>query len=496
MNYQKRLVWWPPFISLAKKMRELLELGIGYASMKGASYSDIRTVRKEIESIIIRNGKTHAIYSTIDEGFGIRVLWNGRWGFAASSRLEKDEVEKRCKSALDLAKASNLLKGEEVKLTKEEIIKDSYKNQVMKDPFEVDLNEKVSFLLAIDKAMRSYPKIKVTSSHIISSWERRLFSNSEGSIIEEETTACGAGIEAIAVDGHEVQKRSYPNIKGDFATMGYEFIDSLDLLGNADRVAEEAVKLLEAPQCPSKVTTIVLDGGQMALQIHESIGHPIELDRVLGGEESFAGGSFLTLDKLNDFQYGSSIVNVYADATIPGGFGSFGYDDEGVRAKKTSIIKEGRFVGYLSSRDTAPILKTPSSGAARAAGWGFIPLVRMTNINLEPRDLTKEEMIYEVKDGIYMETNKSWSIDEKRLNFKFGTEIAWEIRNGRIGRILKNPTYTGMTPQFWRSCDGICKKEEWRIWGLPNCAKGEPTQLMRVGHGTSPARFRNIKVGY
>jgi TldD protein len=477
-------------------MKDLLETALNYASLKGAGYSEARMVRRRTETIIVKNGRIHTLHSHVDEGFSIRVLWNGVWGFAASSILEKDEAEDRCRLAIDLAKAASLTKRQDIVLSEEDVIRDTHKNPFIKDPFRVPLDEKVSLLLATDKAMRREPKVKVTSSHIFSSWERRLFMNSEGSLIEEETVACGGGIEAVAVDEGEVQKRSWPNINGDYATKGYEFIDSLDLLGNAERVAEEAVRLLSAPHCPSKVTTIILDGGQMALQIHESIGHPIELDRVLGGEESFAGGSFLGVEKLNSFQYASPIVNVYADATIPGGFGSFGYDDEGVRAKRVPIIVEGRFVGYLSSRQTAPILNTKSSGAARASGWGFIPLVRMTNINLEPGDLTKEEMISEVKDGLYMETNKSWSIDERRLNFQFGTEIAWEIKDGRLGRVLKNPTYTGMTPQFWNSCDAIGKDDEWRVWGVPNCAKGEPTQTIRVGHGTSPARFRNIKVGY
>jgi len=243
------------------------------------------------------------------------------------------------------------------------------------------------------------------------------------------------------------------------------------------------------------VTTIILDSDQLALQVHESIGHPIELDRVLGTEASYAGTSFVTIDKLGTFRYGSDKVVVVADATVPGGLGTFGYDDEGTAAQRVMIIDHGMFIGYLSSRETAPVIGRESSGAMLADGWNRIPLIRMTNINLEPGEWSLDDLIADTDRGIFFSTNKSWSIDDRRLNFQFGTEIAREITNGRLGKIYKNPNYTGITPEFWNSCDAVCNKEHWQLWGLLNCGKGEPGQAMHVGHGTAPARFRNVRVG-
>ncbi|MBI4733538.1 MAG: TldD/PmbA family protein, partial [Rubrobacteridae bacterium] len=220
-----------------------------------------------------------------------------------------------------------------------------------------------------------------------------------------------------------------------------------------------------------------------------------EFDRVLGMEASFAGTSFLTIDKMSNFRYGSPIVNINADATIPGALGTFGYDDEGVPAQKFDIIKNGIFVGYLTSRETAPVIGQKSNGCMRADGWGKLPLIRMTNINLLPGNSTLDQMISEVKDGLYLATNRSWSIDDKRLNFQFATQVGWEIKNGKLGSMVKNPNYTGITPDFWGSCDAIAGKKEWRVWGLPNCGKGEPMQVAHVAHGAAPARFNNIKVG-
>jgi TldD protein len=253
--------------------------------------------------------------------------------------------------------------------------------------------------------------------------------------------------------------------------------------------------LLKAPPCPAAETTIIIGSSQMALQVHESCGHPAELDRVLGTEISLAGGSFMTLDKVNNLKYGSPIVNIVQDATIEGGLGTFGYDDEGVKACRTYIVREGVLTGYLTSRETAPILNTVSNGCMRADGWNRIPLIRMTNINLEPGEWAFDDLIADTGDGILFETNKSWSIDDKRLNFQFGTEIAWQIKDGKKRQIYKNPVYTGITPQFWNSCDAICNKNHWHIWGIPSCGKGEPMQTAHVAHGAAPTRFRNITVG-
>jgi TldD protein len=279
---------------------------------------------------------------------------------------------------------------------------------------------------------------------------------------------------------------------------GYELVEELDLLRHAPRIAEEAVALHSADQCPEGVFDLILDSSQLGLQIHESVGHPIELDRVLGSEANYAGMSFLTLDKLGKLRYGSDIVNVVCDARLEHGqgLGTFAFDDEGVPAQGTDIIRSGRFVGYMTSRETAAAVgERRSNGTMRAEGWARIPLIRMTNVSLKPGSQSLEEVFGGSDRAIYMETNKSWSIDDKRYNFQFGCEIAWEIRNGKRGRMLKNPSYSGISTEFWNSCAAIAGPRHWTLWGTPNCGKGQPEQVMGTGHGASPARFSAIKLG-
>jgi TldD protein len=344
--------------------------------------------------------------------------------------------------------------------------------------------------------MRAVPGVRATTGTIGCQREHKLFLSTEGSRIEQTLIETGCGIEATAVGDSEIQFRSYPNSFGrQQVTQGYEMVRAADLPGNARRIAEEAVALLTAPQCPSKVTTLILDPTQLALQVHESIGHAIELDRVFGYEAAYAGTSFLNPSMRETFTYGSEIVNVTADATLPGGLGTFGWDDEGTPAQRVPIIEKGQFKGFLSCRETAAKLGQDSAGMARADGWNRIPMVRMTNVSLEPGSWTFDDMIHDTEDGIYMMTNRSWSIDDKRLNFQFGCQVAWEIKDGRLGRLLRNPTYTGITPQFWAGCDAIANRDHWQIWGTPNCGKGQPLQVAHVGHGASPARFRNVQVG-
>jgi TldD protein len=326
--------------------------------------------------------------------------------------------------------------------------------------------------------------------------QRKLFASTEGALIEQELFESGAGIEATATSPDEVQNRSYPNSFGRHqGSGGYEYITAMQLDRHGQRIGEEAVALLTAAQCPSGVKTLILDASQTALQIHESCGHPTELDRVFGMEAAYAGTSFMTPEKLNHLQYGSPKVTITADALTPTGLGTFGWDDEGVPAQQSFLIKEGLFVGYLTSRETASVLGQPSNGTMRADGWNRIPLIRMTNVNLQPGDSSLERMIAETKDGVYMETNRSWSIDDKRLNFQFGTQLAYEIVNGKRGRLLKNATYAGITPEFWNSCDAVAGRSEWKVWGLANCGKGQPPQTAHVAHGAAPARFQHVKVG-
>ncbi len=476
-------------------MRDLASRCLDQARASGATYADVRVVRERTEEIVVKNGRVEAILAHENEGFGVRAIADGAWGFASSRRLEPAEADRIAALAVRIARASALAKRGDVSIGPPVVSVGRYATPFRIDPFAVSQEEKIRLLLAADAAMRAVKGVTVSESSFEALHVEKLFASTEGSFVEQQLVETGGGIEATAVEGGEVQKRSYPNSFGRHqGTAGYEFLLDLKLAENAPVIAEQAVQLLSAPQCPSDlVTTVILDPTQLALQIHESCGHAIELDRAMGTEASYAGTSFLTVDKLGAFRYGSGIVNIVADATVPGGLGSFGYDDEGVPAQRVPIVRDGIFVNYLTSRETAAALGQASNGTMRADGWNRIPLIRMTNINLEPGPWRFEDLVADTDEGIYMQTNKSWSIDDKRVNFQFGTEIAWEIKGGKLGRMYRNATYTGITPQFWAGCDAICR--EWSVWGTTNCGKGEPPQSAHVGHGTAAARFRNVRVG-
>ena len=478
-------------------MNELIELALDAADHGGAAYADIRITERETESLTVKNGALQAADSARTAGFGVRVLVDGAWGFAASSLIEPDEVTRVTREALDVARASGLARRDPVLLDDTPPITDSYRTPLEEDPFAVSLDEKLAILMDADAAMAGVPGVTVREGSIEAAREHKTFASSAGARIEQQLAECGAGIEATAVNASETQVRSYPNSSGgQHVTGGFEAVRAMRLPDHGQRIAEEAVQLLDAADCPSGEMTVVIDSSQLALQVHESCGHPIELDRVLGMEASFAGTSFLTTDKLGKLQYGSQIVNIDADATAPGGLGTFGFDDEGVPAQNVPIVSGGLFVGYLTSRETGPVIGRRSMGSARASGWNVIPLIRMTNINLRPGDAgSLDDLIADTDDGLFLSTNRSWSIDDRRLNFQFGTQVGWRIRNGRLAEMIRNPTYTGITPQFWGSCDAICGPDEWYLWGVPNCGKGEPMQTHRVGHGAAPARFRNVRVG-
>jgi TldD protein len=475
-------------------MNDAAERALNTAEVRGASYADVRIERREAQSITVKNGLVEALSDDVSQGFGVRVVVDGAWGFASSATVEPDEIDRVVALAVEIARASATTRIEPVRLGDPITSRGSYRTPIQRDPFAVSLDEKLALLLAADRAMRSVPGIEVAESGLEALRITKLFANTEGSLVDQVIVETGGGIEAMAVGDDEVQKRSYPNSFGrQQGTTGFEFVDSMDLVANAPRIAEEAVQLLSAASCPSEVTTIILDPTQAALQVHESCGHPIELDRVFGTEAAYAGTSFLTTDKLGAFRYGSDHVTIVADATVPTGLGTFGYDDEGVPAQRTTIVDRGEFVNYLTSRETAAALGQRSNGTMRASGWNRIPLIRMTNINLMPGDWSLDDLIADTEDGLYLQTNKSWSIDDKRLNFQFGVEIAWEIRNGKLGRMLKNATYTGTTPIFWNGCDAVCR--DWAVWGTPNCGKGQPGQVAHVGHGAAAARFRGVQVG-
>jgi TldD protein len=453
-------------------------------------------VSREQQSIAVRNDIIEELSDAADLGLGVRVVAGG-WGFVGISELSPDRVRAVAREAVRIGRASATLSRDGApKLAPVEPQQDEWRSQFRVDPFEVPLEDKVSLLIDVARIMRQQEEVRVAQGRLSLFRTRKWFASSEGAEISQELLESGGLISATALRGPLLQERSYPSaLEGFHGAGGYEVVEQLDLTAGAEEASREAVQLLEAPVCPSERTTLVIGGSQMALQVHESCGHPTELDRVFGTEKSYAGESFLTTEKLDTFRYGSPHVNIAADATVPGGLGTFGYDDEGVPGQRTELIREGIFSGYLSSRETAARLGGRSGGTMRAESWNRLPLIRMTNINLEPGDFTLDELIEETQHGYYCDFTKSWSIDDLRLNFQFATEAARRIEKGSLGPLVRDLTYQGVTPEFWGSCDGVANRKAWRLWGVLNCGKGEPSQTMHVGHGTSPARFQNVRVG-
>jgi len=478
-------------------MRELAHLALDISQIRGVNYADIRIIVSLKETLIIKNGQVTSIEHKEDSGLGIRVLYDGAWGFACHNELTKQSVMEAVDKALEMARASALYQRRKVRLAEVKPIVTRWRTPYKIDPFRVPLAEKIDLLLRVDELLREEPAVKIAQGNMEFQKKNQTFASTDGSYIEQELMFSGVGYTATAIDEDDLQIRSYPSsFGGQYMSKGYELIQELELEQNAPRIASEAAALLKAPQCPAGQYDIILDGSQLALQIHESCGHPLELDRVLGSEADFAGRSFLTLDKLGSFRYGSVQVNITADSLTPGGMGTYGYDDEGVPAQRWYLIREGILVGYLTSRQTAlEIGLGQSQGAMRACNWDKFPLIRMNNVSLEPGQWELEELIADTEEGIYMETNRSWSIDQLRYNFQFGTEIGWLIRKGKRIGMVKNPTYQGITPQFWQSCDAICNSKYWILWGIPNCGKGQPEQVIATSHGAAPARFRKVTVG-
>ncbi len=372
---------------------------------------------------------------------------------------------------------------------------DRFATPMQRDPHDVPLNERVTLLLEAEKLLHCSPKIGVGRAWMDIWTIDKHFLSSIGSDIVQQIRQTGSGIEAMAVGEREVQTRTFPGDIGLYKSGGWEVIEQARLKQNAERIALEALALLDAPQCPSGTFDVVLGGSQVSLQIHESCGHPAELDRVMGWEANFSGVSFLEIAQLGKLQYGSDLVNIVIDNTLPEGLATVAYDDEGTKSVVCDIIRGGMLVGYEMSNDTARTIGRESNACVRAQSWQFVPMIRMCNLNLLPGTTPFENLFDDVKDGIYMESNRSWSIDDHRLNFQFGCEIAWEIKNGKRGKMLKNPTYAGVTPVFWNACDAIGDRDSWNAWGTPNCGKGEPMQTGRTAQCAAPARFRGIDVG-
>jgi TldD protein len=479
--------------------RDLARRALDTARTRGATYADVRFVRRSVEDVLVKNGHLENVDRSDTYGFSVRTIAEGAWGFAASPVLTAAEADRVAALAVEVARASALTKREDTCLAAVKPVTATYTTPIEIDPWTMSFDTRVTLLLDADAAMKqAQPTLRTTRASYEIWKEEKLFLSSEGADIAQTLYETGVSIAAESVGNGEQQIRTYPGSGGRSQnTAGWEYALTWDFVANAPRIADEAVALLTAKQCPQDIrTSVILSSNQLMLQCHESCGHPIELDRALGTEAAFAGTSFLTTDRLGSFRYGSEQVNIAIDSTRKGGLGTFGYDDEGVPASEGWAVQDGIFVGYLMSRETAASMGKASNGTMRADGWSRLPLIRMTNVSVMPGSAgTLEDLISDTDDGIYMDTNRSWSIDDRRLNFQFGTQVGWEIKNGKRTTMLRNPTYTGITPEFWGSCDAVCSESEWVMWGTPNCGKGQPGQIGHTGHGAAPARFTNVRVG-
>ncbi len=462
----------------------------------GVDYGDIRLLRKRAQVIMTEDRRVMFLSDRDTYGFGIRIIAAGSWGFAGSNVITPAEIDRVSRLAVEVAEASATTRGNGgVELLRQDPAKDSWFTRVEIDPFDIPVHEKVGVLLETSEKMLGVKGVTKASGHMFFEKVDKLFSNTEGSEIETGVFTSSAFITAIAAADGDAKTRTFSLPSG---TTGYELIHESDFPSHAERVGEEAVQHLKSPPCPAGKRDLILLPSHLCLTIHESVGHATELDRAEGMEESLAGRSFATPDKLGKLKYGSPIVNFKADNTLPKGLATHGYDDDGVPGKTWHIVKDGVFTGYSTNRATGGAIgDTESLGCCRADSWSSIPIVRMPNLSLEPgrERIDLDDLITDTKDGILIEGLGSFSIDQMRINFQFGGNAFWEIKNGKITRMLKNVNYQAITTEFWNSCDAICDERSWEPHGVTNCGKGDPVQTSKITHGASPARFRNINVG-
>jgi TldD protein len=476
-------------------MRDLAKLALDTATAAGADYADVRIGTYRRQEISSEDTRLAGFTDLDDSGVGVRVLADGAWGFAASGELSREEVQRVAKEAVEIARASATVIETPVVLVPEPPRKTMFASEVAVDPFAVDVSDKAGLLIEINEKLLGHEGVKKATGMLTLRRTDRLFLSTEDHDLESHVTTSGVAYMATAVDSNDARSRTYmpPAL-----TRGFENIDRADLLANVDRVAEQAVEHLKAPECPAGKFDLVLDPLNLALTIHESVGHATELDRALGYEESLAGRSFATPDLLGSMRYGSPIVNFVADNTLPGGLATHGFDDEGVAGQRWKIVDEGLFASYGTGRETAgEVGLDRSTGTCRADHWSSIPIVRIPNLSLAPgkEPIAPEDLIAGVRDGIYIEGLGSFSIDQMRCNFQFGGDAFWRIRDGKLAGMLKNVTYQSMTTDFWGACEAIADERFWVPNGVLNCGKGDPQQISQMTHGAAPALFRGIEIG-
>jgi TldD protein len=465
------------------------------AQKRGAGYADVRHERIREERVEVRNGEVAALSDERTSGYGIRAFCDGAWGFAASDDASDAGLDRTAARAVAIARASSAIAKRRFAEAPSERYVDRFATPLERDPRGVSVGERVAYLLDVEKHLHAEPSIRVGRAWIDLWRTEKEFYSTTGSRIEQTIVQSGSGIRALAVSETDAQDRSFPGDIGFYQAGGWEIVEEARLRENALRIGEEAHQLLSAPQAPAGELDVILGSSQMSLQIHESCGHAAELDRIMGWEANFSGTSFLDPSLVGTLKYGSDLVTIRIDNTLERGLATVGYDDEGSKSVASDVIRDGMLVGFEMSRDTARTIGKSTNACVRAQSWQHVPMIRMCNLVLLPGEHPFESLFEDVRDGLYMESNRSWSIDDHRLNFQFGCQIGWEIKNGKRGRMVKNPTYAGVTPEFWNSCDAIADAKSWVAWGTPNCGKGEPMQTGRTAQCASPARFRKVKVG-
>jgi TldD protein len=481
---------------------ELAQLAIAKIRQAGCEYGDIRLCNYRTQRLSARDRSLNNLCDNVNAGFGVRVLLDGAWGFAASHRKTPQEITRIVAQAVEIAKGSRLTQKEPVRLVPVEAYQDSYITPIQIEPFSVSIAEKSELLLDLTDRLLSYSDRGIKKAYSFLSFirEEKTFASTEGSLIEQTIYRSYAGYGCTAIANGDAQSRDYERSP---LNLGYEHINAADLSANVDRVASEAIEKVNAPEAPTNArTNLILKPTNLWLTIHESVGHPTELDRVYGYEANFAGTSFATTDKKGSLQYGAPWINFVADRTQAAGRSTVGYDDEGVKAQRWHVVKDGVLVDYLTDRETAYRLgRGSSNGSAYADSWSSVPMVRIPNLGLEPGEAggshtaTLQEMIADTKEGILIDGIGSFSIDQQRRNFQFGGDAFWKIENGKVTGMLKNVTYHSMTTDFWNSVDAIGTAGERRQCGTNMCGKGEPMQLAQMTHACVPVRVKNIQIG-
>jgi TldD protein len=475
---------------------ELADLALDTARAAGASYADVRIADYRRQSVSTREARVLSISDSEDRGFGVRVIAKGAWGFAASAAVTRDEVVRVARQAVAIAHANAALAVEPVQLAPVAKHVAVWRSPIKKDSFEVPLKDKIDRLLAINAEALKVSGVSFCSSSMGFVREHKFFASTEGSYIEQWLQRCDPSFRVTSVDR---KKNSFQTRESfsDPQALGYEYVEAYPWFEDARQAGEDAVAKHSARSVTPGQKDLVLHPTHLWLTIHESIGHPTELDRALGMEANFAGTSFLTPDKLGRFRVGSDIVNFVGEKTAPGSLATCGYDDDGVKTTSWHLVKRGIFVDYQTTRDQAHLIgQKASHGSSYSQSWKDVPFQRMPNVNLLPGDrpLSEAQLIADTEDAIFIKGRGSYSIDHQRYNFQFGGQTFYEIKKGKLTGMLRDVAYQARTPDFWSSCDAICDRSAYYVGGSMYDGKGEPGQSNAVSHGCSTARFRRINV--